>query len=63
MDLFEAELGFRPTGMWPSEQAVSPPMVQPVTDVGIQWMVSDEEILAKSTTLGGGSIDVDDVTQ
>ena len=63
MDLFEAELGFRPTGMWPSEQAVSPPMVQPVTDVGIQWMVSDEEILAKSTTLGGGSIDVDDATQ
>ena len=60
MDLFEAELGFRPTGMWPSEQAVSPPMVQPVADVGVEWMVSDEEILAKSTTPGGGGIDVED---
>ncbi|HIH84681.1 MAG TPA: hypothetical protein HA345_04655, partial [Candidatus Thalassarchaeaceae archaeon] len=63
MNLFEAELGFRPTGMWPSEEAVSPPMVQPVTDVGIQWMVTDEEILAKSTISGGGSIDVDDAAQ
>ncbi|MBI31807.1 MAG: hypothetical protein CMB72_04365 [Euryarchaeota archaeon] len=63
MNLFEAELGFRPTGMWPSEQAVSPPMVQPVSDVGIEWMISDEEILAKSTLIGGGAIDVDDATQ
>ncbi|MEC7411721.1 MAG: hypothetical protein VYE08_03730, partial [Candidatus Thermoplasmatota archaeon] len=40
--------------------AVSPPMVQPVADVGVEWMVSDEEILAKSTTPGGGGIDVED---
>ena len=32
MDLFEDD-GFRPVGMWPSEEAVSPAMVQPVTDV------------------------------
>lgn len=63
MNLFEEELGFRPNGMWPSEQAVSPTMVQPVSDVGIQWMVTDEEILAKSTSEGGGSIDVEDATQ
>ena len=36
MDLFEDEMGFRPVGMWPSEEAVSPAMVQPVTDVGIR---------------------------
>jgi len=59
MDLFESELGFRPTGMWPSEQAVSPLVTQPVSEVGIQWMVTDEEILAKSTRVGGGPIDVD----
>ena len=47
MDLFESKLGFRPTGMWPSEEAVSPDMVEPVSDVGIQWMVTDEEILMK----------------
>ena len=62
MDLFEDELGFRPTGMWPSEEAVSPAMVQPVTDVGIEWMVTDEEILKQSTNQNGEYIDVEDVT-
>ena len=62
MDLFEDELGFRPTGMWPSEEAVSPAMVQPVTDVGIEWMVTDEEILKQSTNQNGDYIDVEDVT-
>ena len=62
MDLFEAKLGFRPTGMWPSEQAVSPAMVEPVSDVGIEWMVSDEEILLQSTDLSGNLIDVDDAS-
>ena len=57
MDLFEQELGFRPTGMWPSEQAVSPNMVQPVSDVGIQWMITDEVNLAGSTLPGGGTVD------
>ena len=60
MDLFEAELGFRPTGMWPSEEAVSPAMVEPVTDVGIQWMVTDEEILKQSTDTNGQFVDVED---
>ena len=59
MDLFEEKLGFRPTGMWPSEEAVSPAMVEPVSDVGIQWMVTDEEILMKSTDVNGNFIDVD----
>ena len=62
MDLFETELGFRPVGMWPSEQAVSPAMVEPVTDVGIQWMVSDEEILKQSTDVNGQLIDVEDAS-
>ena len=51
MDLFESEIGYRPTGMWPSEEAVSPEMVEPVSDVGIQWMVTDEEILKKIVEL------------
>ena len=62
MDLFEEELGFRPTGMWPSEEAVSPEMVEPVSDVGIQWMVTDEEILKQSTDTSGELIDVEDIT-
>ena len=62
MNLFEDQLGFRPTGMWPSEEAVSPAMVEPVSDVGIQWMVTDEEILKKSTDVNGEFIDVDDAS-
>ena len=58
MDLFEEEMGFRPVGMWPSEEAVSPAMVQPVTDVGIEWMVTDEEILMKSTDMNGNNVDI-----
>ena len=60
MDLFEEELGFRPVGMWPSEEAVSPAMVQPVADVGIQWMVSDEEILSASKDVNGDFVDVEE---
>ncbi|CAI8245825.1 MAG: Uncharacterised protein [Methanobacteriota archaeon] len=63
MDFFEEELGFRPTGMWPSEEAVSPEMVQPVSDVGVQWMVTDEELLKQSTDSNGLFIDADDVTK
>ena len=60
MDLFEEELGFRPVGMWPSEQAVSPTMVQPVSSVDIEWMVTDEELLKQSTDSNGEFIDVED---
>jgi alpha-amylase/alpha-mannosidase (GH57 family) len=59
MDLFEQEMGFRPIGMWPSEEAVSPAMVQPVADVGIEWMVTDEEILSKSKDADGNFVDTD----
>ncbi len=57
MDLFEEQLGFRPSGMWPSEQSVSPDMVQPVADVGIEWMVTDELNLAESTIADGSYVD------
>ena len=60
MDLFEEEMGFRPVGMWPSEEAVSPAMVQPVSDVGIEWMITDEELLMKSTDSSGNNVDVND---
>lgn len=62
MDLFESEMGFRPVGMWPSEEAVSPAMVAPVADVGIEWMVTDEEILAKSKDANGAHVDIQDAT-
>ena len=60
MDLFEEELGFRPVGMWPSEQSVSPAMVTPVVQAGIEWMVTDELNLAESVMADGSYPDVND---
>jgi alpha-amylase/alpha-mannosidase (GH57 family) len=43
-DLF----GTSPTGVWPSEGAVSDAIVPLVAAAGFQWMATDEQILAKS---------------
>ena len=47
---FEAQLGFRPRGMWPSEQSVSPEVLELLAGQGLTWGISDEGVLAK--TLG-----------
>ena len=60
VSLFENHLGTKPTGMWPSEQAVSPAMVQPVSNAGINWMVSDEMILEQSKDESGLYPNVED---
>ncbi len=41
--------GQPPVGMWPSEGSVSQDIVAPIAEVGIQWIATDEEILAQST--------------
>jgi starch synthase len=48
LGLFERLLGRRPTGMWPSEMAVGESIVDLVASAGVGWMISDEEILARS---------------
>ncbi len=35
-------------GLWPSEQSVSPQILAPVLNQGFQWMISDEEVLART---------------
>ncbi|MFH0803366.1 MAG: glycoside hydrolase family 57 protein [bacterium] len=40
--------GEDPAGMWPSEQAVSPGIIPLLADQGIQWAVTDEQILGQS---------------
>ena len=60
VSLFEQHTGVIPTGMWPSEEAVSPAMIQPVSNVGINWMVSDEMILEQSKDINGLNPNVDD---
>src|SRR6266849_3926560 len=47
-DLFERLIGHRPGGLWPSEMAVGEAVVSLAADAGVQWMISDEEVLARS---------------
>ena len=41
--------GEAPVGMWPSEGSVSQDVISAIADAGIQWIATDEEILAEST--------------
>ncbi len=52
IDYFEKTFGFRPAGMWPSEGSVSEEVARMVRAEGIQWIATDEEVLARS--LGKG---------
>ena len=45
---FERLLGRRPKGMWPSEMAVGESVVSLAVRAGIDWIISDEEVLGRS---------------
>jgi alpha-amylase/alpha-mannosidase (GH57 family) len=45
---YEQYFGQPPRGMWPAEGAVAQGIVGMVARAGIQWMASDEEVLARS---------------
>lgn len=46
--LHERTFGSRPSGMWPSEGSVSDAAVALIADAGLQWIATDEDILARS---------------
>ena len=48
LGLFERLIGFRPSGMWPSEMAVGESVVGLAAQAGVEWMISDDEVLARS---------------
>ena len=48
LGLFERLLGRRPKGMWPSEMAVGESMIGLAAGANVEWMISDEEVLARS---------------
>lgn len=48
LDRIEELFGKRPKGMWPSEQCISPKTLECFAELGIDWTISDEGILAKS---------------
>ncbi len=45
----EQLFGEKPRGMWPSEGSVAQEVIGAIADVGIEWIATDEEILAAST--------------
>src|SRR5690348_2234435 len=48
MGLFERMLGRRPKAMWPSEMAVGESVIGLAEKAKLEWMISDEEVLARS---------------
>jgi alpha-amylase/alpha-mannosidase (GH57 family) len=48
VQLYEDHFGRVPRGMWPAEGAVAQEIVNMVSKAGIQWMASDEGVLAAS---------------
>lgn len=52
LDRIEELFGKRPTGMWSSEQAINSQTLKLFKDLGIQWTVADEGILANSIDFG-----------
>jgi alpha-amylase/alpha-mannosidase (GH57 family) len=49
ISLFEEIFGFTPSGMWPSEGAVSDEALGLIAESGLQWAAGDQEVLARST--------------
>ncbi|GAB4575604.1 MAG: glucodextranase DOMON-like domain-containing protein [Anaerolineae bacterium] len=48
VQMYEEHFGVAPRGMWPAEGSVAPQIVQMVANAGIEWMATDEEVLARS---------------
>lgn len=61
--LYKEQFGQPPTGMWPAEGSVAQEIVSIVSNNGIQWMASDEGVLANSLGFDGFSRDANDVVQ
>ena len=50
---FEQYFGFRPSGCWPSEGAVSAPALQLLEEYGFQWVATGETVLRNSVKRAG----------
>ena len=48
LDRIEEVFGKRPRGVWPSEQCVNGKTLEMLSNLGIEWSISDEGILANS---------------
>jgi alpha-amylase/alpha-mannosidase (GH57 family) len=48
LDLHGRLFGQRPRGMWPSEGSVCPELIPILSEAGVQWIATDEEVLVHS---------------
>jgi alpha-amylase/alpha-mannosidase (GH57 family) len=48
IEFYEHRFGAKPSGMWPSEEAVSKHILHLIMQSGINWIVTDEAILFKT---------------
>jgi alpha-amylase/alpha-mannosidase (GH57 family) len=48
LDLHERVFGLRPRGVWPSEGSVSEQVLQIASELGVQWMATDEGVLGRT---------------
>lgn len=52
--VYKDHFGKDPAGMWPAEGSVSQDVVKLFADAGINWIASDEDVLASSYSLPNG---------
>jgi len=61
VELYEQHFGLAPRGMWPAEGSVAQEIVGMVSRAGIQWMASDEGVLASSLGMSSFTRDAGEV--
>jgi alpha-amylase/alpha-mannosidase (GH57 family) len=64
LDLHERVFGVRPRGVWPSEGSVSEQVLEIGSELGVNWMATDEGVLGRSLGVhfdrdGGGKLQGD----
>ena len=52
MSSFERLMGVHPRGMWPSEMAVGDSVASLAAQAGVEWIISDDDVLARSLEAG-----------
>jgi alpha-amylase/alpha-mannosidase (GH57 family) len=63
VETYRDHFGADPRGMWPAEGSVAQEVVNMIGRAGIQWMASDEMVLAQSLGLGAFGRDSEDTVQ
>lgn len=53
VERYQEIFGQEPRGMWPAEGAVAQEIVKMISDAGLLWMASGEQVLAKSLGIDG----------